>query len=318
MKASRLLSLLLLLQTSPRVTTSELAERLEVSRRTVLRDVEELSAAGVPVYAERGRHGGIVLLPGARLNASHLEPAEMEALSVAGLDANQRDQLGLAAAHETATRKIAARRVASADAFPQSSRLADLIVVDNTGWLADPVPQVNIADLALDLRRRSQLEIRYRHSGAREATARVVDPYGLASKSGRWYLVADSLGAGRLFAIERLESYRCLAEPARPRAGQTLGTAWAELKERVEEAGEVTITARLREGQLDRARRILGTRIHDAWPAASGWHQVTIRYPERESVRQLLQFADHIEVLAPAEARDRVRELAADLAARHR
>jgi predicted DNA-binding transcriptional regulator YafY len=318
MKASRLLSLLLLLQTSPRVTTSELAVRLEVSRRTVLRDVEELSAAGVPVYAERGRHGGIVLLPGARLNASHLEPAEMEALSVAGLDASQRDQLGLAAAHETATRKIAARRVASADAFPQSSRLADLIVVDNTGWLADPVPQVNIADLALDLRRRSQLEIRYRHSGAREATARVVDPYGLASKSGRWYLVADSLGAGRLFAIERLESYRCLAEPARPRAGQTLGTAWAELKERVEEAGEVTITARLLEGQLDRARRILGTRIHDVGPAASGWHQVTIRYPERESVRQLLQFADHIEVLAPAEARDRVRELGADLAGRHR
>jgi predicted DNA-binding transcriptional regulator YafY len=317
MKASRLLSLLLLLQTSPRVTTSELAERLEVSRRTVLRDVEALSAAGVPVYAERGRLGGIVLLPGARLNASHLEPAEMEALSVAGLDAGQRDQLGLAAAHQTATRKIAARRAASADAFPQSSRLADLIVVDNTGWLADPVPQVNIADFALDLRRRSRLEIRYRHSGAKQATARVVDPYGLASKSGRWYLVADSHGAGRLFAIERLESYRCLADPARLRAGQTLGTAWAELKERVEEAGEVTITARLQEGQLDRARRILGIRIHDVTPADNGWRQVTIRYPESESVRQLLQFADHIEVLAPAEARDRVRELAADLAARH-
>ena len=318
MKASRLLSLLLLLQTRPRVTTSELADRLEVSRRTVLRDVEALSAAGVPVYAERGRHGGIVLLPGARLNASHLEPAEMEALSVAGLDANQRDQLGLAAAHETAARKIAARRAPPSGAFPDSSRLADLIVVDNTGWLADPVPQVDIAGLALDLRRRSQLEIRYRRSAENQAAALVVDPYGLASKSGRWYLVADSHGTGRLFAIERLEYYRCLAEPSRLRAGQTLGTAWAELKDRVEEAGEVTITARLREGQLDRARRILGTRIHDVAPAANGWCRVTIRYPERESVRQLLQFADHIEVLAPPEARERVRELAADLAARHR
>jgi biotin operon repressor len=140
MKASRLLSLLLLLQTRHRVRTSELAERLEVSRRTVLRDVEELSAAGVPVYAERGRHGGIVLLPGARLDASHLEPGEMDALSVAGLDANQRDQLGLAAAHETATRKIAARQAPSpSGAFPESLRLAHLIVVDNTAWLADPV-----------------------------------------------------------------------------------------------------------------------------------------------------------------------------------
>lgn len=319
MKASRLLSLLLMLQTRQRVTTSELAERLEVSRRTVLRDVEELSAAGVPVYAERGRRGGIVLLPGARLNASHLEPTEMEALSVAGLDAHQRDQLGLEAAHETAIRKIAARRAASSSAaFPESSRLADLIVVDNTAWLADPVAQVDIGALALDLRRRSQLEIRYRHSAANEATTRAVDPYGLASKSGRWYLVADSHGASRLFAIERLESYRCLPGPARLRPGQTLGTVWAELKERVEEAGEVTIMARLEEGQLDRARRILGTRIDNVAPAANGWCQLTIRYPEQESVRQLLQFADHIEVLAPPEARERVQELAADLAARHR
>jgi len=319
MKASRLLSLLLLLQTRHRMTTSEIAGRLGVSRRTVLRDVEALSASGVPVYAERGRRGGIVLLPGARLNASHLEPVEMEALSVAGLDAHQRDQLGLAAAHVTATRKIAARRAASpASAFPESLTLADLIVVDNTAWLADPVAGVDVADLALDLRRRRRLEIRYRHSAANQASAQVVDPYGLASKSGRWYLVADSHGTGRLFAIERLEYYRCLAEPSRLRAGQTLGTAWAELKDRVEEAGEVTITARLREGQLDRARRILGTRIHDVAPAANGWCRVTIRYPERESVRQLLQFADHIEVLAPPEARERVRELAADLAARHR
>jgi len=80
----------------------------------------------------------------------------------------------------------------------------------------------------------------------------------------------------------------------------------------------VTITARLRDGQLDRARRILGTRIHGIAPAVNGWCQLTIRYPEPESVRQLLQFADHIEVLAPPEARERVRELATDLAARHR
>ncbi|MCL2582585.1 MAG: WYL domain-containing protein [Streptosporangiales bacterium] len=319
MRASRLLSLLLLLQTRQRVTTAELAGRLEVSRRTVLRDVEALSAAGVPVYAERGRHGGIVLLPGSRLNASHLEPVEMEALVVAGLDARQRDQLGLAGAHETATRKIEARRAApEPGSSNESLRLADLIVVDNTAWLARPAAGADIGDLALDLRRRGRLEIRYRRSAESRAAARVVDPYGLASKSGRWYLVADSRGSGRLFAIERLESYRCLAEPARLRAGQTLGTVWAGLKDRVEEAGAVAITARLEADQLDRARRILGTRIQDVAPAAAGWCRVTIRYPELEAVRQLLQFADHIEIVAPPEARERLRELAADLAARHR
>ena len=110
MKASRLLTLLLLLQTHQRMTTGELAERLEVSRRTVLRDVEALSEAGVPVYAERGRHGGIVLLPGARLNASHLDPAEIDALLLTGLDRAGLERLGLAAAAEQAEHKLAARR----------------------------------------------------------------------------------------------------------------------------------------------------------------------------------------------------------------
>lgn len=109
MKASRLLHLLLLLQARPRITTLELAERLEVSRRTVLRDVEALSAAGVPVYAERGRSGGIVLLPSARLNASHLDPPELDVLSVAGLDSEQLERLGLSEVRESAALKIAAR-----------------------------------------------------------------------------------------------------------------------------------------------------------------------------------------------------------------
>ena len=108
MRASRLLHLLLLLQTRRRMTTTELAERLEVSRRTVLRDVEALSAAGVPVYTERGRHGGVALLPGARIDTARLDPPELEALSVTGLDELLLAPRGLTAVHETATRKIAA------------------------------------------------------------------------------------------------------------------------------------------------------------------------------------------------------------------
>lgn len=317
MKAARLLTLLLVLQTRGRITTAELAERLEVSRRTVLRDIEALSLAGVPVYAERGRHGGIVLIPGARLAISQLEPKELEALSVAGLDSDQLGRLGLAAAHGTATHKIAARQVSAQGAASDSVRLADLITVDNTAWLASPATSVDIADLALDLRGRRRLRIRYRRSADRGATTRVVDPYGLAAKSGRWYLVADDHGEGRLFALDRLETYDCLAEPARTRAGQTLGTVWAELKRRTEAPGTVTITARLRESRVDLARRILGARIHDVAAADPGWVLVTLRYPDIESVRQLLQFADHIEVLSPDEARQRIRQLAADLAERH-
>lgn len=316
MKASRLLHLLLLLQTRQRITTTELAERLEVSRRTVLRDVEELSTAGVPVYAERGRNGGIVLLPGARLDASHLEPRELEALSVAGLDGEQLEQLGLAAVHETAARKIAARQ-AAAPAAPNLTRLADLIVVDSSAWLADPRAEVDVANLASSLRHRRRMRIQYRRSAQAQASTRVVDSYGLVAKSGRWYLVADDQGIGRLLALQRLLAYELLDAPAALRTGQTLRTVWAALKERTEGPGGVSVTSRLRESRLDLARRILGTRIYEVSDAENGWCKIVVRYPDIESVRQLLQFGDHIEILTPKAARERIRQLATDLTERH-
>ena len=313
MKATRLLALLLLLQTHQRVSTSELAERLEVSRRTVLRDVEALSAAGVPVYAERGRHGGIVLLPGARLNASHLEPPEMEALSIAGLDRAQLAQLGLDGSRDMADRKIAARRAATGT----GPSLADLVVVDNAGWLAPQRDTASVADLALDLLNRPRLRVRYRSSGDDRASSLVVDPYGLAAKSGRWYLVADDEQRPRLFSLERLDSYETLSEPARLRSGHDLRSVWAGLVRRTETPGRVAVRARLREDRLDLAGRILGARLEDVEPPEDGWCAVRIVYPDIESVRQLLQFGDHIEVLAPADARRRIAELASDLVRRH-
>ncbi|MFD7233722.1 helix-turn-helix transcriptional regulator [Streptomyces syringium] len=316
MKASRLLHLLLLLQTRQRITTTELAERLEVSRRTVLRDVEALSTAGVPVYAERGRNGGIVLLPGARLNTSHLEPPELEVLSVAGLDSAQLERMGLSAVQESAARKIAARQAAAPES-PSLLRLADLVLVDSNAWLADSKPAVDVSDLASALRHRRRLRIQYRRSAEKQDSARVVDPYGIVAKSGRWYLIADDQGTGRLFALERLSAYEQLDAPAVLRPDETLRTRWAALKERTERPGRVSVTVRLRENGLDLARRILGTRIHDVSDTENGWCTVVVRYPDIESVRQLLQFGDHIEILTPETARKRMSQLAKDLAERH-
>ena len=357
MKAARLLHLLLLLQTRQRITTAELAERLEVSRRTVLRDVEALSAAGVPVYAERGRHGGIVLLPGARLNASHLDPPELEVLSVAGLDRAQLSRLGLSAQWETAAHKIAARQAAApavpaapaaparpaAPAAPARSaapaepaayqrmpRLSDLVLVESSGWFdgsgaGGSEATVEVADLATALRHRRQLRIRYRRSAENRASTRVVDPYGLVAKSGRWYLVADDQGESRLFALERLSHFEQLETPAATHPNESLRTRWAALKEFTEGQGRVEVTIRLPVQRLDLARRILGARINhidepepESEPEPErGTCILVVRYPDVESVRQLLQFGDHLEVLAPEAARVRVRELARDLLERH-
>ncbi|SHG51844.1 Predicted DNA-binding transcriptional regulator YafY, contains an HTH and WYL domains [Jatrophihabitans endophyticus] len=312
MKSSRLLSLLLLLQTHQRTTTAELARRLEVSRRTVLRDVASLAAAGVPVYAERGRHGGIVLLAGARLNAAHLDPGEIEALRLTGLDRDRLAQLGLHAAAEQAGRKLAAR---GAPPGPGAS-LADLVVVDNAGW-TQPRGATDAADLAEALRLGRRLRIAYRRSGEPAPTRELVDPYGLAAKAGRWYLVADVAGAPRLFALARLTSYELTSEPSRPRAGQTLASVWEALRARSDDRGNVRVRAWLRADRLDLARRVLGSRLVDEGRVEDDRQLVTVAYESVEGVRQLLQFGDHVEVLDPPEARRRVAELAADLARRH-
>lgn len=315
MKASRLLHLLLVLQTRQRITTAELAERLEVSRRTVLRDVEALSAAGVPVYAERGRHGGIVLLPGARLNVSSLEPPELEVLSVPGLDAGQRDALGLTAAHESAVRKMAARQAAAPG--PLGLPLSEVVLVDGTAWFAESTAQADPAELASALRERRRMRIDYRHSAEERPSPTVVDPYGVVARAGRWYLVADEQGVGRLFALDRLSEFTTLEESVVLRPEQTLRTVWTALRERTEAPGHLSVLARLRATRVDLARRILGARLHEVGEADDGWCTIVVRYHDLEAVRQLLQFGEHIEVLGPAAARERVHQLAVDLAARH-
>lgn len=350
MKASRLLELLLLLQTHQRMTTAELADRLEVSRRTILRDVEALSGAGVPVYAERGRRGAIVLMTQARVNAAHLDPEEVELLLLTGLDERAIAALGLGAAARSATRKLATR-AAPSDA---TRRLSDVIVVDNTAWGGhDPArddarhhgqggadAQDRGADLAalLQLLQQDQrLRIRYRRSGEAAPRDVVVDPYGLADKAGRWYLVADVDATPRLFALTRLSGYEGLAVPSRRRPGQDLASVWEGLRAATEPAGSYVVRARLRRDRLDLARRILGARlvgVHEPDDAAgrpgvagagtgeqdTDEHdtvEITVRYEHPEGVRQLLQFADHIDVLSPPEARRRIHELAAHIARTH-
>lgn len=315
MTSQRLLTVLLLLQSRGRATTRELAERLEVSRRTILRDVEALSAAGVPVYTERGRAGGVVLLPGFRLDLSRLEPPEVDALALAGLDGAQAGQLGLASARGRAQEKIEARRTDTG--APGLRPLDQVVLVDNSAWLSAEADGADVAELALALRRDGSLDIRYRSGDEVEPRWRHVDPYGLVAKAGQWYLVADADGRPRLYNLRRLTEWVHGPAPAHRRPGQTLATVWGELRGAVERRGDVLVTARLRADRLDLARRILGARLVEAQSGDSGRVAITVAYDEVQAVRQLLQFGDHIEVLEPPGARELVHRLAADLATRH-
>ncbi|MCL7496896.1 WYL domain-containing protein [Streptomyces sp. MCA2] len=256
MKADRLLSILLLLQTRGRVPAGELAERLEVSTRTVYRDIESLSASGVPVYAERGRHGGIALLPGFRTDVTGLTTDEARALFILAAQ-GAHAALGLDEALGSALRKVMA--ALPAPHRPAAELAGSRILVDPDRWMGGPSPAVDLGILHTAVFTDLRLRIRYRHSGETRLRTYTVDPYGLVAKAGTWYLVADRRGRPQLFRADRVASATLTDFPVRRRAGVALAEVWQQLRRQVEDRpADVRVTARIRRDRLDLAVRILG------------------------------------------------------------
>nr|WP_203616302.1 YafY family protein [Streptomyces sp. SID13726] len=300
------MSILLLLQTRGRVTAPELAERLEVSVRTIYRDVEALSASGVPVYAERGRHGGIELLAGFRTDVTGLTADESRALFVLAAQ-GAHAALGLDSALGSALRKVMA--ALPAPHRPAAETASRRILVDATRWKGGPQRSVDLAVLQDAVFADRRLRLRYRHSGERETRTYTVDPYGLVAKAGVWYLVADRRARPRLFRADRVRSAALLDAPVRRRPGVELADAWEVLKRRVEERpGGIDATVRVRRDRLDLFLRLMAAHLSrlPEDDGESAWVTVRLAFGVVGEARQLLQFSDRIEVLAPPEVRAEV------------
>ncbi|SED80049.1 Predicted DNA-binding transcriptional regulator YafY, contains an HTH and WYL domains [Streptomyces sp. 2231.1] len=303
MKSDRLLSILLLLQTRGRVPAHELAGRLEVSVRTIYRDVEALSTSGVPVYAERGRHGGIELLAGFRTDVTGLTADESRALFILAAQ-GAHAALGLDAALGSALRKVMA--ALPAPYRPAAEVTSRRILVDATRWRSGPQQAVDLEVLQDAVFSDRRLRLRYRHSGEREPRAYTVDPYGLVAKAGVWYLVADRRGAPRLFRADRVRSARLLDDPVRRRKGIELADVWEMLRRQVEDRENgVEVTVRLRREHLDMFQRMAAAQLTalSGDDGESEWVTARLSYPVLRAVRQLLAFSDRLEVLDPPEAR---------------
>ncbi|MBV6695972.1 YafY family protein [Kitasatospora aureofaciens] len=316
MKADRLLSILLLLQTRGRVPATELAERLEVSVRTIYRDVESLSAAGVPVFTERGRHGGISLLPGYRTDVSGLTADEARALFVLSAQGAHSD-LGLDGALGSALRKVMA--ALPAPHRPAAERISERVLVDPARWMqSSPGPGPDLGELQYAVFADRRLRLRYRHSGTPAPVEYTVDPYGLVSKASVWYLVADLNGEPRLFRADRVLLAETAEEPVRRRVGVSLGDVWTVLREQVERLPkELPARVRVRRARLDMFVRIHGSRLTTPPPEpgagpAEEWVELAMAFPSVTSVRSLLAFGADLEVLAPPAARRELARAAAD------
>ncbi|MGW0560959.1 helix-turn-helix transcriptional regulator [Streptomyces sp. NPDC003016] len=309
MRAARLIKMVLLLQSRPSMTAAELARELEVSERTVTRDAQALSEAGVPVYADRGRTGGYRLIGGYRTRLTGLARSEAEALFLSGLPGALRE-MGLDDAASAARLKVSAALLPSLrDA---SDTAAQRFHLDAPGWYQEPkTPELlpAIAEAVWDDR---TITCRYRRRQGSEAE-RELAPYGLVLKAGVWYLCARADGDVRVYRIDRFTAVVVSEERFVRDEGFVLPEFWEErAADFARSILRTEVVVRLSEAgarQLPYATdRAAAREALDAAgpPDAQGRITVTLRVESPEVAHgQLLPLGPEAEVLEPGELRDR-------------
>jgi predicted DNA-binding transcriptional regulator YafY len=318
-RADRLVRLVLLLQARGQLTARDLARELEVSVRTIYRDLDALSAAGVPVRADSGPGGGCRLVDGYRFALRALRPEEAEALLILGVPAAIAD-LGLDAAAAAAHRQI---RVTSG----MDAAGAALVHLDMPRWFRGRENVPHLRTLAEALRRGRRLALRYRRADGPPPSGpeRSVSPLGLVNKAGIWYLV----GAGRggrvaVYRAGRVDSARILAEPLDRPVDFELRAFWegwlAEF-----EASRPRLPVRLRASPeaLAAFGEVFGDGAAGAVEAAGppderGWREVTLRFEhEPAAAHRLAGFGGEVEVLSPPSVSERLLRTARGILARY-
>jgi predicted DNA-binding transcriptional regulator YafY len=300
MRATRLVSLLLLLQMRGQLTATELAGHFEVSVRTIHRDVEALADAGVPVEAVRGPAGGYRLSGGYRTRLTGLTADEAEALFVAPAPAAE---LGLGGVLANARLKVLA--ALPAELQERATRAERYFHLDTRGWFRgeDTVPHLPTIAAATWQGRR--LSARYREG--RRVVRRTLDPLGLVLKGGAWYLVARRSVGMRVYRVSRFASVRMREDGFERPEGFDLAAYWEE-SSRAFEASRRRVEVTIRASDL--VRRFLPRDAH----GEDGVFVVGFESLE-EAFRELLKFGPDAEVLEPAELRERIAQTAADVSA---
>jgi predicted DNA-binding transcriptional regulator YafY len=312
MRASRLLSILILLQLRGRLTAEELADEFEVSERTIYRDIDALSAAGVPVYGDRGPGGGFELLDGYRTKLTGLDTQEAEAMLLIGLP-GEAQAMGLGNAASRARNKLLAALPKAGK--EEADRIAGRFHIDTADWYraARPVPFLAMAARAvLD---QVRLNMTYKSwTATRDWT---VEPYGLVLKAGSWYLVARGHGKIRIFNVADIQSLAVTPESFHPPAGFDLPVWWAESTQAFEARLRPGM-ARLRASPLGLQRlRLLGSFAGEAVakaqpPDPDGWRAIDLPLETLSSAApMLLGIGPEIDVIEPAQLRAEIARLAA-------
>jgi predicted DNA-binding transcriptional regulator YafY len=312
MRADRLVAALLLMQSRGRVTASELAGELEVSVATARRDLEALSAAGIPVYPQPGRGGGWSLVGGARTDLSGLSAAEAQALFL----------LAGPAAAVSAKAKAALRKLVRA--LPQTFRAdaeaaAAATMIDPTRWGERDRSRPELVDrLQATVIRQRKVRLTYA-SSARARSERLIDPWGLVAKDEIWYLIAGTERGQRTFRVDRILAAEQTAQPAARPDGFTLASAWEQVVGEVEQRRSRTWATILIEARfVPILRDHFGRHCHADGQLGDGRARVRIAAPTPLDIaRNLAGCCALIEVIEPRTVQAELARIGDELAGRY-
>lgn len=324
MRADRLVAIVLLLQTHGQRTASQLAEALETSERTIRRDLDALLAAGIPLYAQRGRGGGWALLGRHRIDLSGLTASEARSLVLAAAGAPGQEAV------DAAVRKVLA-------ALPPAIRYQVLVArarvhVDRTGWRQplgtrglreeDLIVERILSRLHQALDVGVQVDLRYVRPG-HESSWRRVHPHGLVVKAGTWYLVASASSGLRTYKVSRVEAADLTDEPISEPAGFDLANTWGTMQSdfaALRPVAQVTVELLVEPHVWPRLTGQLGAwwDLVDLGVETYGRRRALVAMANAEhAARELVGYADSVEVLGPPEVRDELVALGQRLVARY-
>ncbi|TDL48191.1 YafY family transcriptional regulator [Paenibacillus dendritiformis] len=301
MRADRLLSIVLLLQNHGKLTSKELARRLEVSERTIMRDMDALSAAGIPVYADRGSNGGWMLAEGYRTTLTGMKATEL--LSLLLIPSSLLDDLGLREEGDSALRKLLASTTAEQRRDAEFAR--ERLHIDGAGWhesTKDSSPCLPLLQEAVWEERAVRVEYE-REDGV---VTRTLQPLGLVAKRNVWYLVAETGDAAlRTYRLSRLRHAELLDETFTRPAGFDLASYWAQSTSQFTASlPRYPARIRLRDDVLARLSQDRYVRVGPVRAAGGGWSEAEVEFHTLESAAEtILRFGPRMVAIAPAELR---------------
>ncbi|ADB34146.1 Helix-turn-helix type 11 domain protein [Kribbella flavida DSM 17836] len=318
MRSSRLLSILLLLQTRRQLTARELAEELEVSLRTIYRDVEALAAAGVPVYADQGRAGGYRLVDGYRTKLTGLTEQEAAALFLVGMP-GPAAALGLTA--ETSAVELKLLAALAPDQRDRAGRLKNRFHLDMPAWYREAEDSPYLAQVAEAVLQDRRITVLYRRWEEPREVERTLDPYGLVLKHGSWYVVAAASGGVRTYRVSNILALTMTGTVFTRPADFDLARRWQEHLDEFDRrrfTGEavVRVSAGLARRLKDLSFPLLEKAIEGAEPGPDGTVVATVPIESvGNAAAQFIRFGAELEVLEPPEVREEIRRMALSVAA---